>query len=61
MLNHGASANAGWYGYEWSSISSEYVRPFSATAYFANFDPNNIYPTDRGHRWYGFPVRCLVY
>ncbi len=59
-LNHGSLANAGWYGYAWSGVQYEYVSPIGATAFFTDFNPTSTFPNDRGHLWYGFPVRCLV-
>jgi len=50
--------------YVWSGIATSYniVTPSSAKAYNFVFNVLGIYPSNGPwERYYGFPVRCLVY
>ncbi len=46
----------------WSRSAAAYSSATSANAYYLAFNAGTVYPS-RGpdNRWYGFPVRCLVY
>ena len=61
-LVYGSLRRFGFYGYDWSNTSMTYWSATDTSAYSLNFSPSGIYPSDGPYdRWYGFPVRCLVY
>ena len=61
-LNTGALRNFGIHGYGWSRIATVYgAGTWDAKAYDLYFGASGVYPSSDNVRWYGFPVRCLVY
>ncbi len=49
-------------GYVRSSIAAVYLLPTTASAYWLEFNDTQIYPSAwPDYRYFGFPVRCLVY
>ena len=61
-LNNSALRNFGLVGYGWSRSSVAYSSATSANAYYLLFNADTVYPSfGPFNRYYGFPVRCLVY
>ena len=61
-LNYGSLRVFGINGYDWSRSSVAYSSATSANAYYLTFNAGTVYPSSGPHaRYYGFPVRCLVY
>ena len=53
-VNDGKVYNVGNSGYGRSRTASS-----STNAYYLNFNPTDVNPSNNNHRWYGFPLRCL--
>ena len=62
-LGNGSLRNFGRNGNGWSHSAVAYgVGTWAANAYRLAFDPSTVYPSyGPDARWYGIPVRCLVY
>ena len=61
-LNTGAMRNFGIHGYGWSRIATVYgAGTWAAKAYNLLFNASGVSPSSNYVRWFGFPVRCLVY
>ncbi len=61
-LDHDALRHAGTYSNDWSSVAADYSLPARAHAYDLHFDHLSTYTTSGpDNRYYGLPVRCLVY
>ena len=61
-LNRSSTRNLGDLGFGWSRIAKTYSSPTSANAYNLRFSIGGVSPSyGPDARWYGFPVRCLVY
>ncbi len=46
----------------WSRTAVNYLSNSSASSYIMDFDGSGVYPTTGpNNRYYGYPVRCLVY
>ncbi len=62
-LNNGSLRDSGRTGYDWSRSAVAYgVGTWAANAYYLAFDLSTVYPSyGPDNRYYGFPVRCLVY
>ena len=61
-LNFGALRGYGESGWGWSRSAMAYRSATSANAYLLVFNPSVVAPSYGPYlRWYGFPVRCLVY
>jgi len=52
----------GYVGYDWSRTSVAYLSATSAYSYWFEFTASESRPSNGPfNRWYGIPVRCLVY
>ncbi len=61
-LNENMLVGHGQAGWNWSRSSDAYSSATSANAYYLTFNAGTVYPSSGPHaRYYGFPVRCLVY
>ena len=61
-LNLGALRGYGESGWGWSRSAVAYGSATSATAYHLYFNPSDVNPSGGPrNRWFGYPVRCLVY
>ncbi len=61
-LNTGALRNFGVNGYDWSRIATVHgAGTWAARAYYLYFNASGVDPSSNYVRWYGLPVRCLVY
>ena len=61
-LHTGALRGFGNGGYSWSRIAAVYgAGTWDAKAYNLDFSASGVNPSGDYVRWYGFPVRCLVY
>ena len=58
----GLPATFGSHGYGLPSVAVDYIDDiFKATGIFLRFSASGVNPSYYGTRWYGLPVRCLVY
>lgn len=56
----GTFRNAGAYGQGWSSRAAAYTSSTSATAYYLEYRPTDVNPSNGpNNRWNGFALRCL--
>ncbi len=62
-VGFGTVRNFGRDNYNWSKSASIYKNgTWSTQSYHLGFDESGTYPSAGPNaRWYGFPVRCLVY
>ena len=61
-LSFGALRAFGIAGYAWSRSAVAYRSATSANAYLLYFTPSVVHPSDGPDaRYFGLPVRCLVY
>ena len=61
-LGTGAMRRFGVNGYGWSRIATVYgAGTWNARAFYLDFSASGVNPSGDYVRWYGFPVRCLVY
>ena len=52
----------GYAGRSWSNVSINYSSATNAKAYHFDFNASDVYPSaGPASRYYGHPVRCLVY
>ena len=62
VLNTGALRDFGVNGYGWSRSATVYgAGTWDAKAFYLYFGASGVNPSGNYVRWYGFPVRCLVY
>ena len=62
ILHTGTLRYFGYHGYDWSRSSVAYSSATSANAYGLFATASGVYPSNGPDlRYYGFPVRCLVY
>ncbi len=56
----GTFRRAGAYGQGWSSRAAAYTSSTSATAYYLEYRPTEVNPSNGpNNRWNGFSLRCL--
>ena len=60
-LSYGSLRDLNFTGYGWPNIAKGYSSAISANAYYLRFNSSIVRPSDNYHRYFGFPVRCLVY
>ena len=61
-LTNGSLRLSGLIGYDWSRSAVAYSSATLAYSYWFEFNTSESRPSTGPHnRWYGFPVRCLVY
>ena len=61
-VDYGALRGYGESGWGWSRSAVAYGSATSAFAYQLYFNPSVVHPSNGPfYRYYGFPVRCLVY
>ena len=61
-LNTGALRVFGIHADGWSHIATAYgAGTWDAKAFYLNFYASGVNPSNNNVRWFGFPVRCLVY
>ena len=60
---NGSVRSSGQEGDYWSGVAQAYSSPTSASAYDLYFRDLDVNSDNQNYhqRWYGFPVRCLVY
>ena len=62
FLNTGALRAFGLDGNDWSRSATAYgAGAWDAKAFSLHFDASGVRPSDINVRWFGLPVRCLVY
>ncbi len=60
--DYGSMRAIGEVNYNWSSIAAVYsAGTWAARAYYLKFSVSGTNPVGSDARWYGIPVRCLVY
>ncbi len=60
-LNNSTMRRFGHDGHGWSKNPTSYSSPTSANTYNLAFTASGVNPSANYSRWYGLPVRCLVY
>ena len=61
-LDNGSMRHFGYSGNGWSQTTIDYkTGRWDRTAYYLSFDASDINSSNSDARWFGFPVRCLVY
>ncbi len=61
FLKHGTMRYLSFHGRIWSQSSGSYTSTTDTYAHNLFFDSSGINPSIIDYRWYGLPVRCLVY
>ncbi len=61
-LDYGSLKAAGFNTQDWSNSCQVYIMPNGGTAFLLTINDHETLPSHGPHqRYYGFPVRCLVY